>query len=89
MAFEEEPKTLNSWMGGVAPEHRRKGIALQLMEAQHQWAKEKGYRRIITKSTNHFNPMIILNLKSGFKIIGTEQKNGRTKVVMEKILASG
>tara|TARA_B100001248_G_scaffold262732_1_gene261864 strand:+ start:7708 stop:8154 length:447 start_codon:yes stop_codon:yes gene_type:complete len=86
MAYPQSPDCLYSWMGGVTPEHRRSGVALKLMQAQHEWANAEGYQRIITKSTNHFVPMILLNLKSGFIITGTEEDKGRLKVVMEKNL---
>jgi GNAT superfamily N-acetyltransferase len=89
MAIDDEPGVLNSWMGGVVKRFRRKGIASQLMQAQHHWAKSRGYRLIRTKSTNLFVPMIKLNLSHGFIMTGTEQDKDRLKVVMECRLDSG
>lgn len=60
--------TLYSWVGGVIPSFRKKGVAQQLLTLQHTKAKEKGYAKIRTKSMNKFKPMILLNLKNGFDI---------------------
>ena len=88
VGYEFEPDLFYSWVGGVHPNHRRQGLAAQLMESQHKKLKELGYKRVRTKTRNYNNPMIMLNLKSGFEIIGTNTKAGVAGLVilMEKTL---
>ncbi|MBY6036863.1 GNAT family N-acetyltransferase [Fictibacillus nanhaiensis] len=79
--------TFYSWLGGVDPHYRGNGIALKLMEKQHQYLKENGYRIVKTKSMNKWRGMLILNLKSGFTIIRTYiNKKGEHKIILEKKL---
>lgn len=58
-----------SWIGGVDNHYRNQGVASNLMREQHNTLKEKGYSIIQTK--NKWRNMLILNIKSGFDIIGT------------------
>lgn len=79
--------TFYSWVGGVLPEQRKKGIARQMAQLQEQKVKEKGYLKIRTKSMNRFKPMMILNLKNGFEIKSMyTNKVGQTKIVFQKLL---
>jgi len=76
-----------SWLGGVHPDQRGKGIAKRLMEKQHELAKGHGYKRVRTHTENQFKEMLILNLKMGFDMIGTFQTHkGRLRLILEKIL---
>ncbi|MCB0414802.1 MAG: hypothetical protein KDD50_10740 [Bdellovibrionales bacterium] len=78
-------KTFYSWLGGVSAGHRQKGVAGKMIEIQQSWAKESNFKKITTKSMNKFREMMILNLKSGFVINGTElDESGRVKVLFEK-----
>jgi len=79
--------TFYSWVGGVLPEFHNQGIAKQLAKLQEDYAKNKGFTKLRTKSMNQFKPMMILNLKNGFDItkIYTNTK-GQTKIVFEKQL---
>jgi ribosomal protein S18 acetylase RimI-like enzyme len=87
IGYERTQHEFYSWLGGVRPEYRGLGIAEDLMAAQHKWCREQGYSRIGTKTQNRFQAMLILNIKNGFKIIGTEptDKDG-IKILMEKKL---
>lgn len=79
--------TFYSWVGGVLPEFRRKGIAKKLAQKQELWAKENHFKKLRTKSMNRFKPMMILNLKNGFNIISVyTNDSNQTKVVFEKEL---
>lgn len=60
-----------SWIGGVNPLYRKKGIASLLMDKQHEVIKKMGFKTVRTGSENKFKNMLILNLKKGFDIIGT------------------
>lgn len=76
-----------SWLGGVDEKFRRLGVAEHLMQTQHDWAKSQKYKYIETKSENRHKGMIILNLKSGFDIIGTETSpSHQLKILFQKKL---
>ncbi|WP_231893415.1 GNAT family N-acetyltransferase [Rossellomorea aquimaris] len=76
-----------SWLGGVDAEYRNQGIASRLIEQQHQHVKEMGYKSVQTKTKNKWRSMLILNIKSGFDIIGTyTDHEGETKIILEKKL---
>jgi len=61
----------HSHEGGVLRAQRRRGVARALMDAQHRWAAEEGYRRVTTSTFGRFLPMLLLDLQVGFEIIGT------------------
>ena len=87
IGFEGDPGTFESWRGGVLPSARRQGIAEHLMGLQHRWCQENGFRVIKTTTNSDNTPMIILNLKSGFEIVGTfVHRQKRLKVLQEKWL---
>jgi GNAT superfamily N-acetyltransferase len=72
LAYRRGHKLLYSWLGGVHPEARGKGLAQQLMRQQHQWAIQQGYSFVETRTRATNVTMIILNLKSGFVVSGYE-----------------
>jgi GNAT superfamily N-acetyltransferase len=79
--------TFYSWVGGVHPKFRKQGIAKQLAKLQENYAKNKGFTKLRTKSMNQFKPMIIFNLKNGFDIVNIyTNTKGQTKIVFEKQL---
>lgn len=57
-----------SWLGGVLPDHRKKGIALELLLAQESWVRKEGYRQLEVKSKNRFPGMLSLLIKQGYWI---------------------
>ena len=63
-----------SWMGGVLPAFRKKGIAKQLAIAQHTWAKAQGYQKIRFKTRNCHRNMLLMAISDGFQIIDVEPK---------------
>lgn len=74
-----------SWLGGVIPELRGLGIATDLLLAQEDWCRQKGYSAIETKCEE--SPMLILNLRQGYQVTGVEDSpRRRKKVVLEKSL---
>ncbi|WP_047982348.1 GNAT family N-acetyltransferase [Ornithinibacillus contaminans] len=76
-----------SWLGGVDPGYRNKGIASELMKQQHEFIRESGYYSVQTKTKNQWRSMLILNIKSGFYIIGTFTDSlGEPKIILEKKL---
>ncbi|MCW8331092.1 GNAT family N-acetyltransferase [Photobacterium sp. SDRW27] len=65
-----------SWLGGVAPEGRRGGVAQALLEAQESWVIEQGFEELRVKSRNRFPAMLRLLLRNGYLIEHMEKKDG-------------
>lgn len=78
--------TFYSWIGGVLPSYRQQGIGTQMAKIQDNFAKDKGFKKLRTKSMNTYKAMMILNIKNGFDItkVYTNTK-GQTKIVFEKL----
>lgn len=89
IGYRYNENTFYSWVGGVLPSMRKKGVARTLAALQEEKVREEGYLKLRTKSMNRFKPMMILNLKNGFDIIQVYTNDGgQTKVVFEKKLAA-
>src|ERR1700758_235399 len=43
LGFELKPTVFFAWFYGVVPDSRRQGIASQLMDAVHSWARQNEY----------------------------------------------
>ncbi|MGM9949008.1 MAG: GNAT family N-acetyltransferase [Lysinibacillus sp.] len=87
LGYEMEDGVFYSWLGGVHPAHQKRGIASQLMTAQHEECKKRGYLKVRTYGRNAKKAMLILNLKHGFDIIDTFiDGKGRHKIIFEKEL---
>ncbi|GAE32534.1 GNAT family N-acetyltransferase [Alkalihalobacillus hemicellulosilyticus] len=87
IGYELDNKTFYSWLGGVDPIYRKRGIAAKLMEKQHTTLKELGYEKVQTKTMNRWRQMLLLNIKMGFDVIRTyTDDKGRHKIVLEKTL---
>ncbi|WP_019376624.1 GNAT family N-acetyltransferase [Virgibacillus halodenitrificans] len=87
IGYELEPNVFYSWLGGVDESHRNKGVASKLMDQQHLYLIEKGYEIVQTKTKNKWRGMLVLNIKSGFDVIGIYTDNeGEPKIILEKRL---
>ncbi|MYL56269.1 GNAT family N-acetyltransferase [Virgibacillus halodenitrificans] len=87
IGYELEPNVFYSWLGGVDERHRNKGVASKLMDQQHLYLIEKGYEIVQTKTKNKWRGMLVLNIKSGFDVIGTyTDSKGEPKIILEKRL---
>ena len=76
-----------SWLGGVDANYRNYGVASKLMERQHHYLRRNGYKIVQTKTKNKWRSMLILNIKSGFDVIGTyNDDKGEPKIILEKKL---
>ncbi|MBL3657531.1 GNAT family N-acetyltransferase [Fulvivirga sediminis] len=77
-----------SWFGGVLPNYRRYGVAKKLADTQEEWVKKHNFHFIRVKTRNHFKPMLIFALKSGFSIINIEkkEKTEEHRILLEKAL---
>lgn len=74
VGYQIADNTFYSWMGGVIPEYRRKGIAKKLAVYQEEWAKNQGYDFIEMKTRNIHKRMLIFALSNDFVISGVEPK---------------
>ena len=61
-----------SWLGGVDPDFRRRGIADALTRLQHETLVRRGYRFVETRTRAANAAMLIVNLRAGFHITGYE-----------------
>ena len=77
----------HSWLGGVRTDWRRKGIALQLMEWQHDWLRAQGYASVETAAVPANTNMLMLNLRVGFRVTGSYYRGDYLRVTMAKDLA--
>ena len=89
LGFERSQRIYYSWIGGVVSEYRGKGIATCLMDRQHTYARNLGYKVVSTQTDNSFKPMVVLNLKTGFDIKGVLHGTGddHLTIIMEKDLS--
>ena len=77
-----------SWMGGVIPEFRRKGVAQLLATEQEDWAKQQGYSQVWFKTRNQHKAMIMFGLNNGFYITDVQLRNQVSdhRIIMHKRL---
>ena len=86
LGYAQKPGHFYSWLGCVSPSFRGQGIAAELMRQQHDWCKEQGYHTVRTHTYNQWRDMLVLNIRSGFAIIGTVQGARGLMIVLEKVL---
>ena len=87
LGYRRGPVLLYSWLGGVVPAARGQGLAMRLMQAQHDWACATGYAEVETRTRASNSTMIIVNLKAGFQIAGIEAGDaGHMMVILRKRL---
>jgi predicted GNAT superfamily acetyltransferase len=87
IGYERSRETFFSWLGGVIPERRKRGIARTLMAKQHELCLSLGYEEIQTETYGDDPAMLILNLKEGFAVIGTHLGgDNRLRVQLRKKL---
>ena len=88
LGYRRNPEVFYSWLGGVLPAHRKRGIARELLRRQHAWCLGQGYRRVRTDTTNAFKDMLLLNIRAGFDVIGTyhDAERGLTLMLERALL---
>jgi len=89
LGFELKPSTYFAWFYGVLPEFRRMGIASQLMDAAHDWARQHDYESIRVECQNSNRPLLHLFVALGYNIVGIRWDADRDDnlVIFEKSLA--
>jgi len=90
LGFELKPTVYFAWFYGVVPDFRRQGIASQLMDAVHSWAKQNEYESIRMECHNQHRPMLHLAIAHEYDIVGIRWDPDRTDnlVIFEKVLTS-
>ncbi|REE05786.1 GNAT family N-acetyltransferase [Marinoscillum furvescens] len=58
-----------SWMGGVLPDHRQKGIARLLLQKMEVWCRLKGYKALKFKTQNRHRSMMQFAIRAGFDVV--------------------
>jgi GNAT superfamily N-acetyltransferase len=86
LGFELKPTVYFAWFYGVVPEFRRQGIASQLMDAVHAWARDNDYNAIRFECHNQHRPMLHLAIALGYDIVGIrwDPDRGDNLVLFEK-----
>ena len=90
LGFELKPRVFFAWFYGVLPDFRRQGIASQLMEAVHSWARLNDYEAIRFECHNQHRPMLHLAIALEYDIVGIrwDPDRGENLVIFEKVLGS-
>ena len=88
LGFELKPTVFFSWFYGVLPEFRRQGIASQLMDAVHDWARQQEYDAIRFECHNQHRPMLHLSIALEYDIVGIrwDPDRGANLVLFQKML---
>jgi GNAT superfamily N-acetyltransferase len=90
LGFELKPTVFFAWFYGVAPDARRTGIASQLIDAVHSWAKQNDYESIRFECHNQHRPMLHLAIALEYDIVGIrwDPDRGDNLVIFEKVLGT-
>lgn len=90
LGFELKPTVFFAWFYGVLPDFRRQGIASQLMDAVHSWARQNEYESVRFECHNQHRPMLHLAIATGYDIVGIrwDPDRGENLVICEKVLTS-
>ena len=88
LGFELKPTVYFAWFYGVLGEFRRQGIASQLMEAVHSWARQNGYESVRLECHNQHRAMLHLGIANGYDIVGIrwDPDRGDNLLLLEKVL---
>ncbi len=88
LGFELKPTVYFAWFYGVLPECRRMGIASQLMEVVHEWARQQEYESIRFECHNQHRPMLHLAIAKEYDMVGLrwDPDRGENLVIFEKVL---
>lgn len=82
------PGTLTwfSWLGGIHPDFRQRGIAQQLLNQQEKHAETLGLDKIYFTTFDQFAAMINLGQKNDYHLIRSEFDDGELKYWYQKSL---
>ncbi len=88
LAFELKPRTMFLWFLGVLASHRRQGVASQLLDALHSWARQNDYDAIRFECFNQHRSMLHLALEAEYDIVGLryDPDHGDNLILLQKNL---
>jgi GNAT superfamily N-acetyltransferase len=88
VGFELKPDVFFVWLYGVLPDFRRHGVATQLVEAAHAWAKGHDYQHVRLECHNQHRPTLHTAIAHGYDIVGIRWDSDRDSnlVIFEKVL---
>ncbi|MCP4221165.1 MAG: GNAT family N-acetyltransferase, partial [bacterium] len=72
LGYAEDNTTFYSWLGGVLPGYRKRGVAQALLDTQEQWVWKNNFKKIKVKSMNGFPDMLRFLIANFYQIIGVE-----------------
>ena len=86
IGFELKPGVFYHWLGAVASDLRRGGVAQQLQEAMESWARENGYEYLRTECLNAQREFIHFATHCGYQIVGIrwDSTHSQNMVIFEK-----
>ena len=68
VGYAETDRRFYSWIGGVLPGYRRRGIARELLHYQEDWCFGKGFSEITVWSENRYRSMVLFLIQEGYDI---------------------
>jgi len=88
VGYELDEGIFYSWVGGVLPMYRRKGIAQALADDMETWLLQHNYHTLRMKTHNRFKNMLLFAIGNGFDIIKVEEKDDPKfhRILLEKKL---
>ena len=91
IGFELKPRVFFLWFLGVLSAARRQGVASQLLDALHSWARQNDYECIRAECFNRQRPMLHLGIARGYDILGIrwDPDRGANLVLFQKVLSNG
>ena len=79
IGYELDRDTFYSWLGGVIPSARKKGVAQKLLGHQEAWVRQNKYSQLRVKSRNQFPNMLNLLIRNNYLIEKFEKKSPLTE----------
>jgi GNAT superfamily N-acetyltransferase len=70
LGFELKPRVFFLWFLGVLPSERRQGVASQLLDAMHSWARQNDYESIRCECFNRHRAILHLAITQEYDIVG-------------------
>jgi len=81
-----EKRKFFSWLGGVHPDHRNKGLAQELLDLQEQYVNSLGINIVYFTTFDRFPAMKQFGKKNGYLLVRSARENDEMKYWYEKDL---